>query len=359
MNTTSFNGKLRSFASRHALFGTTYSNDFIATPIFGSPTMSIYTSPYGSSDVSFMSSVNTIFDRSPSDMVVDNQGDFYLATGIILTGTSVVYKINKVGSIVASQSSTHPDPTLYSDGEHVYFVDKNTSPYSFSKYDKNLNKIWSHTQSTPYYATRGITSDLNDNVFVSYGFGTSSKVNKLSATGSLLWSATASLSIISLATDKDGFLYIGQSGNALVKKLDANGTTVFDKSIVYGTFSSYSVAYMSISNTTNTIYTSVYDYKDYPGPYSASSSVPVIAYDLDFNVKANLGVYAANAVAWSPYINVGESGYVYLVKPLSLTASVIEKWSDVTYTKIATSQVIYYTSPGFPAGPIVLVNPKK
>ena len=345
MNTTSFNGKLRTFNTRHSMFGTTYSNDFVATPIYGSASVQIYTSQYGSSDISPMSSVNTIFSRTPTAMVVDNQGDFYLSA------TSIIYKIDKAGAVVASQSSGF-QPTLYSDGDYIYFVE---DTYSFSKYDKILNKVWSHTQSESYSGSRGTTSDLNSNVYVSYGSGVNSKVNKLSATGSLLWTATSSNTVVSLVTDKYGYLYIGQSAKAMVKKVDSSGTSVYDKSVTYGTFSSYAISHMSISDSNDTMYISV---GDSTRTTSATPSVPVISYDLDLNQITNLGVYAANTVAfWLPSISVGGSQYVYLVKPLSMTASVVEKWDGVSYTKLATSQVIYHNNPGFFAGPSLLVNP--
>lgn len=350
MKTTSFNGKLRTFSSRHALAGTTYSNDWISASPHDSQFTEIYTTPYGSADISLMSTVDTTLNRYAIDL--DNQGDFYISK-LNPGGGSFVNKINKVGEVLATQSSTHPDPNLYSDGEYIYFVDGSTS---FGKYDKNLNKVWSHTQSVAYYSTRGISSDLDGNVFVSYGSSTNSKVNKLSATGSLLWTATASSTILSLATDKYGYLYIGQSIMAMVKKVDPNGSTIFDKSVTFGTFASYSVAHISVVKQTDTIYLGVYDYSKQT---AATPSVPVIAYDLDLNQKSNLNVYPGNTSAGydSRFVDVSGSQYVYIVKPIGNTASVIEKWDDTTYLKLATSPVIYHSSPGFYGGPSLRINP--
>jgi hypothetical protein len=355
MDTKSFNGKIRSFNSRHDLSGTTYSNDWISSCLYGTSSTPVYTTSYASSDIKLMFSVNTESYRYGT--VVDNEGDFYISTVDGTYSSSIFKKIDKTGSMVYSTKSEHSDPSLYCDGEYIYSVDKLYSPSSssasFTKYDKSLAKVWSY-KSTIDATTRAITTDSNGNVFVAYYLGVlGSMVTKLSPTGSFIWNATASNSILSLATDRYGSLYISESGSgAKIKKVDSSGATVLYKTLLYGTYSSYLVTNISIIDSTDTIYMSTYDSLG-----GITSSVPVIAYDLSLTEKSNLGVYAASGLSYeSKYVSVSGSGYVYLTKPLGSTASGIEKWSDSTYTKLATSDIIYHSSLNPPS---LLVNPIK
>lgn len=329
MDIQSFNGKLRTFNGRYGLVDVDYS-PFLNTLQYGLTHSDVYVP----SQVSLMKQSSAQLP-SYEYIALDNQGDYYTSEGG--GSTTTIKKINKVGEIIATQSLSIPDVSIFSDGSYIYFSD---ALYSFSKYDKLLNKIWSHTQSGYYFNCRGAATDLYGNIYVLNTSNT--KVNKLSPTGSLIWSATCSPAQC-IDTDRFGNVYIGGNDPNNFKKIDASGATLIDTNITYGGVSKYTISAIDVSKVSDKVYISTWDRTSPFGGVSAS--IPFTQYNLDMTVSASSSVPVVSSVTGIGLKTIvsDEQGYIYFTSPISSTASYVYKYNS-SMSLIATSSVIYHSS---------------